>query len=281
VEYYASMLQQLGRNGDMPSPAMLLKTICIPVGPNFDRSGGCNPYFQVYQFSEVKGRMHKVFSSKKCDSFQIGRAPSGTSIFLDVEDLEITVRGDTKVIFYDKSIIAPSHRRMFWFWFHTGLVSEGRLRLTRSEIDNACGSKRDTTKSRFPSNFEVSMTFAAASGEPTSGLGGLQRAEFGSHVHGTDSCTLSRAATPNYEAGVPAREWLRCIFNLYDVSADGFIDVGELVQVLQNSTFVRMSRSELEKVAQSMDYEGDGSVSWSDFERIMAAKLHLVNPVFA
>ncbi|CAK0796300.1 unnamed protein product [Prorocentrum cordatum] len=89
---------------------------------------------------------------------------------------------------------------------------------------------------------------------------------------------MPRAATPCYEAGVPAREWLRCIFKLYDVSAEGFMDVGELVQVLQNATFVRMSKSELEKVARNMDYEGDGSVSWSDFESIMAAKLHLVNP---
>ncbi|CAK0796303.1 unnamed protein product [Prorocentrum cordatum] len=114
VEYYASMLQQLDRNDDMPSPAMLLKTICIPVSPNFDRSGGCSPYFQVYQFSEEKGRMHKVFSSKKCDSLAIGRAHSGTSIFLDVEDLGITVRGDTKVIFYDRSPGLASEGRSEW-----------------------------------------------------------------------------------------------------------------------------------------------------------------------
>ena len=48
------------------------------------------------------------------------------------------LRGDTRVLFQTAASDVPRHyeRCPFYFWFHTGFVRDGQLKLTREELDN-------------------------------------------------------------------------------------------------------------------------------------------------
>jgi hypothetical protein len=282
VQAYSSLLKLPSL--EIPAPRMQLKRIEMSASPSADRSFGGDVYFKIYQYSEAKGCMQKVFSSKK-DKDEVRHVKSAASVDMDVWNLGIKVRGDTKIVFYDKAGFA-TNEKMFWFWFHTGFVENDRLVLTRHEIDKVCGHKDTSAKSKFPDNFSVTLSFAtiqhpqaimttAKSGSMES-VGETNETNF----PGSNESNVMDDESPGSNitgVGVTAHVMLRYIFDLFDVSEDGFIDVGELVLILQTASFCRVSKVEIDKIAMSMDHAGDGSCSWFEFERLMVAKLHLAS----
>ncbi|XP_047499160.1 phosphatidylinositol 3,4,5-trisphosphate 3-phosphatase TPTE2-like [Penaeus chinensis] len=68
------------------------------------------------------------------------------------------VRGDTRVMFFTDSRNIPKgyENSPFFFWFHTGFISGGRLELSRHELDNPHKSK---TWNVFQEDFGVTVDF--------------------------------------------------------------------------------------------------------------------------
>ncbi|ROT85568.1 putative phosphatidylinositol 3,4,5-trisphosphate 3-phosphatase TPTE2-like [Penaeus vannamei] len=68
------------------------------------------------------------------------------------------VRGDTRVMFFTDSRNIPKgyENSPFFFWFHTGFISGGRLELSRHELDNPHKSK---TWNVFQEDFGVTVEF--------------------------------------------------------------------------------------------------------------------------
>lgn len=286
VEYYASLLRQGRECQEIPGPPEQIAQVRMSVRPNASRSaGGCDPFFKVYQYSEEKRCMRCVFNSRKNRSLSDGSRglqrirSSGSSVELDVQHLGITVSGDTKIVFYDRNVVT-SNDKLCCFWFHSGFVGKDQLVLPRSEVDGACGCKDDSARARFPGNFQISVSFADESVEPNH-LGLVMGKTLS--TSSTETLTLfqqdaARLEASDGDAALSAQEWLRRIFDLFNLSDDGLIDAGELMQILENASFITVSRAEREKIAESIDYEGDGSVSWSDFERLMLRKLEDAEP---
>ncbi|XP_037795529.1 phosphatidylinositol 3,4,5-trisphosphate 3-phosphatase TPTE2-like [Penaeus monodon] len=68
------------------------------------------------------------------------------------------VRGDTRIMFFTDSRNIPKgyENSPFFFWFHTGFISGGRLELSRHELDNPHKSK---TWNVFQEDFGVTVEF--------------------------------------------------------------------------------------------------------------------------
>ena len=68
------------------------------------------------------------------------------------------IRGDTRVLFQTSSRQVPKNYEKcpFYFWFHTGFITEGKLILKREELDNPHKSK---TWHCFRENLAVEMRF--------------------------------------------------------------------------------------------------------------------------
>ncbi|XP_042886279.1 phosphatidylinositol 3,4,5-trisphosphate 3-phosphatase TPTE2-like isoform X2 [Penaeus japonicus] len=68
------------------------------------------------------------------------------------------VRGDTRVMFFTDSRNIPKgyENSPFFFWFHTGFITGGRLELSRQELDNPHKSK---TWNVFQEDFGVTVEF--------------------------------------------------------------------------------------------------------------------------
>ncbi|XP_069164321.1 phosphatidylinositol 3,4,5-trisphosphate 3-phosphatase TPTE2 isoform X2 [Procambarus clarkii] len=66
------------------------------------------------------------------------------------------IRGDTRIMFFTDSRKIPRgyEKSPFFFWFHTGFISNGKLELSRQELDNPHKSK---TWNVFQEDFSVTV----------------------------------------------------------------------------------------------------------------------------
>ena len=155
VHYY----EQLLRRGSVQPYTYQITHIRFVTVPCFDNAlvgGGCDPYFQVQLFwagedmevkrkkiYEYKKRVKKVRHFKKDERF----------VDLDCSSHNLLVRGDVKILFYDKDKYNADDK-MFHCWFHTGFIENNYLCFEKSVIDKAC---KDKENRKFDSNFKLEI----------------------------------------------------------------------------------------------------------------------------
>lgn len=68
------------------------------------------------------------------------------------------LKGDTKVLFQTNSSDVPHNYENcpFYFWFHTGFIRDGKILLTRDQLDNPHKPK---TWFCFRESFSVELSF--------------------------------------------------------------------------------------------------------------------------
>lgn len=142
VRYYERVVQR----GLPPRSRRLLRSIVMHTTPNFDPTGGCNPYFTLHKEWEL------IFCSKPPDN----DVPYVKNSELLEFRVDVIVTGDIKVDFYDQDKLS-SDDGMFYVWFNTAFVPEdGRLRLERDQIDR---SSKDKKMRKFDEKFALELVF--------------------------------------------------------------------------------------------------------------------------
>ena len=155
VHYY----EQLLRRGSVQPYTYQITHVRFVGVPNFDSgllSGGCDPYFQAMMYwlddslqvqkkviYDYKKRVKKIRHFKKDERF----------VDLDCSAHNLLVRGDVKLIFYDKDRYNADDKMMH-VWFHTGFIENNYLCFEKSVIDKAC---KDKEHKKFDANFKLEI----------------------------------------------------------------------------------------------------------------------------
>jgi len=120
---------------------IFLHKIRLNTIPNFKFTGGCDPWFSIFQ----QGK--KVFYTKKL------KGAKGKKV-VDFSCRDISLAGDIKIEFYHKDY----HKQMFWFAFNTSFeeLTGNKMVLYKRDLDVACA---DTDNHKFYGNFKVELFF--------------------------------------------------------------------------------------------------------------------------
>ena len=158
VYYY----EQLLRRDQVMAFAYKITHIRFITVPNFDPAitgGGCDPYVKVLTLTKKartndiewveRGVFNQQKRTKKVKKFY----PSDGYVLLDLEEFDVLVKGDVKLIFYDRDQYG-SDDKMFHLWFHTAFVEENYLMFEKVVIDKACKDKNHRT---FDEGFKVEI----------------------------------------------------------------------------------------------------------------------------
>jgi phosphatidylinositol-3,4,5-trisphosphate 3-phosphatase/dual-specificity protein phosphatase PTEN len=161
VHYYE---QQLLLNP--PTASYQITHIRFVTVPSFDGAlmgYGCDPYFSVTAswLEEDKKRDGEVYLQKSKKFYDYKDHVKKIRHFrrderfvdLDLSTHGLRVRGDTKLVFYDKDKY-NADGKMFQIWFHTAFVENNYLCFEKSVIDKAC---KDKDNKLFDPNFKVEI----------------------------------------------------------------------------------------------------------------------------
>lgn len=153
--------QIVNANHSTVARTYLLKRIRLGSMPDTDSSGGCDPWFKV-----VVGHTQVFTSGKPPKNHTVN--DDGT---VDFEVPPLPLCNDVKIIFYDKDTFSSG--KIFWFWFNTAFIEDGKLHFDKIEIDN-CHKDMKHHKT-FKADFCVDVFFDAIPDEDA----GLKRSEAG------------------------------------------------------------------------------------------------------
>ena len=124
VHYFEALLRSPAQP---PAKTLRLARIRLHTVPNFDLTGGCDPFFdvrlrdgklQVFNWLEAKGGRVENYKPR-----------NASMVEFDVTPYDVVVRGDVKMCFFDWDQFSEPDK-MFHFWFNTCFVEEEYLRLT-------------------------------------------------------------------------------------------------------------------------------------------------------
>lgn len=153
---YVGYYEWVKNNGRELPPAAPLRLAEIHITGMMFVGGGTGADFWV---NIDQGRGNTVFTAVFGTHKNCTMEYNPTSDKLVVKVLNCPVlKGDTKVLFQTSSATVPKNYEKcpFYFWFHTGFVEKGELKLTREELDNPHKSK---TWHCFRENFSVKLIF--------------------------------------------------------------------------------------------------------------------------
>lgn len=294
VKYYEEMLTR--QLDDITcAPAFRIDRIRMPVVPNFDPMGGCDPYFKVYQYSQDSDRhvLRQIIDSRVFRQLIDSRATNvaahpptprglpmsplallhgslthlacGDSFDLDISGIDVVIQGDTKIVFFDTDYVSTNDK-MCCFWFHTAFIGSGTLVLQKSEIDQACSWKGDSPSSRFPAGFKIEVNFSPAESS-------LRDAQAASDPD--IEVAQKEVVEPDMQDQRirTAYWWCKRISRLYDSAEDGLIELSEVFFILSEAG-CNLNKNDKEQL-RTMDTEGDGSICFEDFVAILRAKLNI------
>lgn len=155
VHYYEQCL----RHGfeTFPVKTYRIRHIRLITVPNFDVGGGCDPYFDVrlavWDEGKKKHVMKKVFDYYKAAKKVRNYRSRDKYADIDVEEFDLRVRGDVKVVLYDYDKLG-GHDKMAHFWFNTGFVTNNYLLFHKEVTDRAC---KDKHNKEFDADFKVEL----------------------------------------------------------------------------------------------------------------------------
>ncbi len=123
--------------------------------PQFNQTGGCDPYFVIlgpYPYKQV------IYDHLKATGGKITgfHEKTLTHCEMPVGDRKIHVWGDLRFVFYNDASAASVPERMMSFTLHTNFISNYYVSLTKNEID---GANRDKDGRRFDPNFKIELFF--------------------------------------------------------------------------------------------------------------------------
>ena len=158
VHYY----EQLLRRDQVMAHTYQITHIRLVTIPNFDPAitgGGCDPYVKVLTLmkksrtNDIEWVERSVFNQQKKMKKIKKFYPSDGNVLLDLEEFDVLVKGDVKLIFYDRDQYG-SDDKMFHLWFHTAFVEENYLMFEKVVVDKACKDKNHRT---FDEGFKVEI----------------------------------------------------------------------------------------------------------------------------
>jgi len=148
VHYYEALL----RRGSVQTHKYQLTHIRMVGVPNFDQglmSDGCDPYFQIIGYNLEGNMADNSLNVTKYLTFDYKKSCRGKLrhykkderfVDLDVSSYNIVIRGDIKLIFYDKDRY-NADEKMFTVWFSTAFIENNYLCFEKSVLDKACKDK--------------------------------------------------------------------------------------------------------------------------------------------
>ena len=167
---YVYYYEQLLRRPEVTTNTYQITHVRMVTVPNFDPSvmgGGCDPYFHVRLLQNlgaskdqataaaggVTWKERKVFNYLKAGVKVKKCYPVERFVDLDCSKMNILIRGDTKIVFFDWDQLSNDDK-MCHLWFHTAFVERNFLVFDKSVIDKACKDKHCRT---FDSNFKIEI----------------------------------------------------------------------------------------------------------------------------
>jgi len=136
VHYYDDIL----KFGMPEFPTITLKSITIQTSKYVKSEIPATPFIKIFS-----GSLELLSSFPS-------RPEKGEDTIIDCEDLE--VKGDIKVMVFDKSI--SKEKEIAHFYFNTAFIEKNKLILTRPEIDKIVGDKKFK---KFKPEFEIHLSF--------------------------------------------------------------------------------------------------------------------------
>ncbi|EDQ86484.1 uncharacterized protein MONBRDRAFT_10809 [Monosiga brevicollis MX1] len=147
IRYFHTMLQ--GDRTVPPATPLTLTGIRLHGVPNYDFSGGCQPYYQVYQEGVL------IFSSKPAELRQLQAYKRQTH--RDIRfSCNMAIEGNIRIELWDCDRGFHSEEKMFAATFFTGMVEGTSLRMVRQELDGAHKKKH---LKMFEPQFAMELTF--------------------------------------------------------------------------------------------------------------------------
>ena len=163
VHYYEQCL----RHGfeSFPVKTYRIRHIRLITVPNFDVGGGCDPFFDVrlavWDDKKKTHVMKKIFDYYKTVKKVRNYRPRDKYADIDVEEYDVRVRGDVKIVLYDYDTVGGNDK-MAHFWFNTGFVTNNYLLLHKEVVDRAC---KDKHNKEFDADFKVEVFLDELTGE--------------------------------------------------------------------------------------------------------------------
>ena len=172
VRWYAE--SRLAAEQARSMPLLRLVRVVIHGAPQFDSSGGCDPYMIVKRYRMLTS---DKFSDKEMQSKYVvscTRAIQQTEVVYDSrrhaavvhvetgaeaelrlgsEEKPLLIKGDFKCSFYNEDTWSRD-AHMFSCWLNTRHLPVGGLRISRMELDGACKKKQ---ADRFPPSFSLEI----------------------------------------------------------------------------------------------------------------------------
>eukprot|EP00045_Choanoeca_perplexa_P001964 m.22441 g.22441 ORF g.22441 m.22441 type:complete len:645 (+) comp11253_c0_seq1:163-2097(+) len=127
IRYYQTILQN---GGDIPPPQPIqLEALTIHTIPNYDLSGGCQPFLRIYQDGITR------YSSKLPDGNVASYKRTHHQTILI--PCHVKLQGDLRFEVWNTDRVFHQDEKMFSFTVYSGCLPEEGLRLARLEIDGA------------------------------------------------------------------------------------------------------------------------------------------------
>lgn len=147
---YVHYLEQ-SLKAPFPPAVYKLRHIRLHTIPNFDVTGGCDPYFEVRL---GPGAKHVRFNWLKENGGKVRNyKPKHKVADMDLSKFNVRVKGDVKICFYDWDQFS-AHDKMFHFWFNTGFIDNNYLLFHKEVLDRAC---KDKACAEFEPEFKVEV----------------------------------------------------------------------------------------------------------------------------
>mmetsp|Transcript_44202 Transcript_44202/g.71022 ORF Transcript_44202/g.71022 Transcript_44202/m.71022 type:complete len:1122 (+) Transcript_44202:108-3473(+) len=154
VEYYEKYLKEY-ISVDRPFPfdaTVELVHVRMYTTPNFDRNGGCNPYFEVRRYDEETGEIVEIYDSQMHHEVKKVRQEP----FIDIP-CRVELKGDMKIRVRDKDHFGKDDS-MLWLWLNAAFCPKnGRILLPKDQCDGAMKEN----KKCFADNFRIVLYFGA------------------------------------------------------------------------------------------------------------------------
>jgi len=153
VEYFGRTVQ----GGGIPEPVVVvLNRIRMHTTPNFDPTGGCDPYFVVLksQGGSFK-KCQKLYDMKKSDS--VPHYKNQATVDLVPKGGNLPLCGDIYICVYDADV-GSADDKMCSLWLNTSFVDTSQpWLLEKRQIDKACKDKK-----HFDDDFKLELFFSPA-----------------------------------------------------------------------------------------------------------------------
>lgn len=137
------------------TPLYLIRSITLSSIPNFDFSGGCNPYLTVNHHAYLSDNSCEdttIVEKKNYNEFPFYSSKSH-HVTIDYSNKNMILYGDNKLCLVDHDDMSADDK-MCHFWINSKFISDDQIILAKDELDDA---HKDDAHKNFPKDFVLSI----------------------------------------------------------------------------------------------------------------------------